>query len=108
MTGTLLWQSRSDITAPSAPTKLAIKGSGTGRTASWAGSTSSDRSFTVARLVEGDGTNANAASGIPLGAGAITSAALSSLTKGVRYTVLVFAVDTTGNVSTPAKLAVTG
>lgn len=108
MTGSLLWQERSDITSPRPATGLVVSGTGSSRTARWTTSTSTDRAFTVARLVEGTGANANAASGTALGSGSLTTAALGTLQHGVRYTVLVYTVDTSGNVSAPVTAAVTG
>lgn len=108
MTGTILWQSRSDTTAPKPPTNAAATRSGTARSVHWTASTSADTAFTMARLVEGDGTNATASSGTPLTGRTATSVALPALHSGVRYTVLIYAVNATGNASAPAKVAITG
>jgi hypothetical protein len=99
MTGKLLWQSRSDVTAPAAPPRVSI--SAAKHLVTWSRSTSSDAATTVARLVEGSGTGAGPSSGTPLYSGptATTSAALPTLASGEKYTVVVFAVDKAGNVS---------
>lgn len=99
--GRLQYQSRSDLTAPARPTKLAISGS----TVSWRASTSTDAVATIARLVEGSGRHAGTSSGIPLSAGTATHATLPTLKSGIRYTVAVFSVDKTGNVSAPTLLS---
>lgn len=106
MTGTLLWQSRSDTTAPNAVTGLAIS-SGSNPVASWKASTSSDVASMVARLVPGDGADATPTSGYSLTFGSATSAALPALNTGERYAVVVFAIDATGNVSSAATHPIT-
>ncbi|MFE4950564.1 fibronectin type III domain-containing protein [Leifsonia sp. NPDC056665] len=98
MTGVLLWHWRSDITPPAAPTAVAVSGSSP-RTASWRPSASTDVARTIARLVEGSGAAATPASGLPLSDGTATAATLPALQSNERYTVVVFAVDTSGNTS---------
>lgn len=98
MTGVLLWHWRSDITPPAAPTAVAVSGSSP-RTASWRPSASTDVARTIARLVEGTGAAATPASGYPLSDGTATSATLPALQNNERYSVVVFAVDTSGNTS---------
>ncbi|MCU1422022.1 MAG: hypothetical protein JWN36_1673 [Microbacteriaceae bacterium] len=105
MTGTFLWNYRSDTTAPNAPTGLTV-GSGAGATARWTASSSSDATHTIARLVAGDGSGATPLSGYALSGGTSTSVALPSVGAGA-YTVAVFAVDATGNASAPALAHVT-
>lgn len=99
LTGTLRWQARTDLTAPSAPGAVSVSGT----TASWTGSPSSDAVRTVARLVAGDGTGATPTSGWPIADGRQLTGALPAAASG-RYTVAVFAVDAAGNVS-PARTA---
>jgi hypothetical protein len=106
MTGTLLWQWRPDTTAPNAVTDLVVS-SGSSPVASWKASSSADVANTVARLVPGDGTNATPASGYPLTFGSATRATLPTLNTGERYTVVVFAVDSSGNVSAAATAPIT-
>jgi hypothetical protein len=101
MTATLLWHWRADTTAPAAPTAIAVSGSGT-QSASWHQSASPDVAYTIARLVEGDGIGVTAGSGIPIAAGSATSGVLPILAGDERYTVAVFAVDTSGNISPAA------
>lgn len=98
MTGVLLWHWRSDITPPAAPTAVAVSTTSP-RTASWHPSASTDVARTIARLVEGSGAAATPASGYPLSDGSATSAMLPALQNNERYTVVVFAVDTSGNTS---------
>ncbi|PYY47921.1 hypothetical protein DEJ03_04385 [Curtobacterium sp. MCLR17_043] len=95
--GTLQWQARSDVTAPAAPTGIRV-GSATPTKVKWTSSTSKDATSVVARLVQGDGAGATVQSGVPL---VVTgaSAAVPRLPTGQRYTIAVFAVDATGNVS---------
>ncbi|MFF9565198.1 fibronectin type III domain-containing protein [Leifsonia sp. NPDC014704] len=92
--GTLLWQSRSDVTPPPAPTGVTVSG----MTATWTPPASTDAVRTIARLVAGDGSNATPTSGWPLADGTGRQAQLPSAGAG-RYTVAVFAVDAAGNVS---------
>jgi len=102
MTGTLLWHYRPDLTPPSAPTALSVS---TGHV-SWKTSTSKDSSYVMARLVAGDGTAATPSNGIPLDVTG-SSAALPKLPSGERFTVALFDVDTSGNVSNVALKQVT-
>ena len=104
MTAHLLWQYRSDTTPPKTPTGIGISGS----TVHWIKSASSDAVESIARLVPGDGQDATPTSGYPLSAGSATSATLPRLTAGETYTVEVFAVDSTGNVSSPLQKTVVG
>jgi hypothetical protein len=103
MTGRLLWQQRSDTTAPSAPTGLRVA-SGAVR---WTASASKDAVGSIARLEPGT-TAGTPTSGLPLSIGTATSAALPALVRGQVYTVEVFAVDATGNVGSPATATVVG
>jgi hypothetical protein len=105
MTGTVLWQYRSDTTAPRHPTDVKIT-SGSTHKASWKKSTSKDASSTVARLVEGTGADATPTSGVPVSSGSATTATLPALQPGTRYTLMVFAIDKAGNVSSAAKASV--
>ena len=107
-TGRVQYNLRSDLTAPSRPTSLTVSGSGSSRSASWKRSTSGDQSYTVARLVPGTATNGNGTSGYAVYAGTGSWARLPAMKKGQRYTLHVFSVDKTGNVSAPATLAITG
>jgi hypothetical protein len=107
-TGRVQYNLRSDVSAPSRATSLRVSGTGASRTVSWSRSSSSDLAYTVARLVPGSGTNGNGTSGYAVYSGTGTSAALPAMRKGQRYTLHVFSVDKTGNVSAPATLAVTG
>ncbi|RKR73583.1 fibronectin type III domain-containing protein [Frondihabitans australicus] len=93
-TGSVLWQYRSDTTAPAATTALTVSST----KATWKASTSSDSSYVVARLVEGDGRGATVTSGTPLTVSG-ASAALPALQANEQYTVALFDVDTSGNVS---------
>ncbi|RFA22759.1 hypothetical protein B7R25_03930 [Subtercola boreus] len=110
MTGTLQYHNRTDVTPPASVTGVSVSG-GTGaatRTATWKASTASDTAFTVSRLVAGTGADATPTSGFALGANTLTSTPLPQLIAGQKYTVVVFAVDTAGNYSSPASLAITG
>jgi PKD repeat protein len=107
-TGRVQYNLRSDTAAPSRPSSLKVSGSGSSRTVSWSRSSSGDQAYTVARLVPGTGTNGNGTSGYAVYSGAGTSSALPAMKKGQRYTLHVFSVDKTGNISAPATLAVTG
>ncbi|WIE64887.1 choice-of-anchor D domain-containing protein [Curtobacterium sp. MCLR17_036] len=99
--GTLQWQARSDVTAPAAPTGVRVA-SATPTKVKWTSSASKDATSVVARLVQGDGAGATAQSGVPL---VVTgaSAAVPKLPTGQQYTIAVFAVDGTGNVSKAAS-----
>lgn len=99
-TGTLQWQARADVTAPAAPTSVAVSAT-TPRKVTWKASASEDAKSVVARLVQGSGTNASPQSGTPLTVTG-TSAAVPSVPTGQQYTVALFAVDATGNVSKAA------
>jgi PKD repeat protein len=107
-TGRVLYNLRSDTTAPSRPSSLKVSGSGSSRSVSWSRSGSSDLSYTVARLVPGTSTTANGTNGYAVYSGTGTSAGLPAMKKGQRYTLHVFSVDKTGNVSAPATIVVTG
>jgi hypothetical protein len=104
MTAHLLWQYRKDTTPPKSPTALGI----TGTTVHWTKSASSDAVESIARLVPGTGQAATPISGYALSSGSATSATLSSLNRGETYTIEVFAVDATGNVSSPLTKTVLG
>jgi Fibronectin type III domain len=106
LNGTLLWHWRTDTTAPNAPTSVAVTGTTT-RTSSWLASTSTDVAHTITRLVEGDGSAATPTSGYAVADGSATSAALPALQPNQQYTVLVYAVDASGNVSTPGSTSFT-
>ncbi|PZE92881.1 hypothetical protein DEI95_07945 [Curtobacterium sp. MCBD17_008] len=99
-TGTLKWQARSDATAPAAPTAVEVSATKP-RKVSWKASASRDAKSVVARLVQGTGAGATAQSGIPLTVSG-TTATVPSVHSGQQYTVLLFSVDTAGNVSKPA------
>ena len=100
MTGTLLWQLRSDAVAPTAPSGVTV-GSGSTPTISWKPSTSSDVAHTIARVSPGGASSVAILGGIPLSDGTATSATSPTLTAG-QYTAAVWAVDTSGNISAPA------
>lgn len=108
MTGTLLYRFRSDTTAPAAPTAVRVATSGSARVITWTRSSSADAVKSIARLVEGSGSGATATSGLPIAAGTGTTATLPALRAGRAYTVVVFAVDASGNTSAAGHLAVTG
>jgi hypothetical protein len=99
-TGTLQWQARADVTAPAAPTALTLS-SAVPKKVTWKASSSKDAKSVVARLVQGNGAGATPQSGTPLIVSG-TSAAVPSVPAGQQYTVILFAVDGTGNVSKPA------
>ena len=99
-TGTLQWQARADVTAPAAPTSVAVAATSP-RKVTWKASASKDAKSVVARLVQGSGANATPQSGTPLTVTG-TSAAVPSVPTGQQYTVALFAVDATGNVSKAA------
>lgn len=99
--GTLQWQARSDVTAPAAPTGVRVA-SATPTKVKWTSSVSKDAASVVARLVQGDGAGATAQSGVPLVVSG-ASAAVPKLPTGQRWTIVVFAVDGTGNVSKAAS-----
>jgi hypothetical protein len=104
MTAHLLWQYRSHTTPPKAPTGLGISGS----SVHWTKSASRDAVESIARLVPGTGQDATPTTGYALSGGSATSATLPILTPGESYTIEVFAVDATGNVSAAVKQAVIG
>ncbi|MBC7763413.1 MAG: hypothetical protein H7201_16825 [Candidatus Saccharibacteria bacterium] len=106
MFGTVLWHWKSDITAPAAPANVTVTGSST-RTVTWQGSSSSDVARTILRVVQGSGDRATPQSGYAVAVGASTSAVLPSLPSGANYTVVVFAVDQSGNVSSAASAHLT-
>jgi hypothetical protein len=60
----------------------------------------------IARLVPGTGQNATPTTGYALGSGSADSTTLPSLNPGETYTVEVFAVDASGNVSRPSTKTV--
>ncbi|WP_144713398.1 choice-of-anchor D domain-containing protein [Curtobacterium pusillum] len=99
-TGTLQWQARADVAAPAAPTAVAVSATSP-RKVTWKPSASKDAKSVVARLVQGSGANATPQSGTPLTVSG-TSAAVPSVPAGQQYTVALFAVDATGNVSKAA------
>ncbi|GAB3574657.1 hypothetical protein GCM10027406_05000 [Leifsonia lichenia] len=99
MTGTLLWQYRSDTTPPAAPTGLTV-GSGATPAVSWTASTSGDVGHTIVRVSPGSASTVGVLSGMAVADGTGTSATLPGLTPG-QYTVAVYAVDASGNVSAP-------
>ncbi|WP_182047547.1 choice-of-anchor D domain-containing protein [Curtobacterium sp. ME26] len=99
-TGILQWQARADVTAPAAPSSVAVSAAAP-RRVTWKASTSKDAKSVVARLVQGSGANVTPQSGTPLTVIG-TSAAVPSVPAGQQYTVAVFAVDATGNVSKAA------
>jgi hypothetical protein len=107
-TGRVLYNLRSDTTVPSRPSNLRMSGSGSTRTASWSRSSSSDQAYTVVRLVPGTGTNGNGTSGYAVYSGTGSSATLPPLKKGRQYTLHLFGVDKTGNVTAPRTLTFTG
>jgi hypothetical protein len=98
-TGTLQWQARADVTAPVAPTALTLSAA-VPKKVTWKASSSKDAKSVVARLVQGSGAGATPQSGTPLIVSG-TSAAVPSVPAGQQYTVVLFAVDGTGNVSKP-------
>jgi hypothetical protein len=106
MTGELRYQFRSDTKAPSAVTSL--QQNHTTRTMTWTPSASPDVAQTIARLVPGPGEGATPTSGYALAAGSMSSAKLPPLVPKQRYTVVVFAVDSAGNVSNSRTVAVIG
>ncbi|WIB79213.1 choice-of-anchor D domain-containing protein [Curtobacterium sp. MCPF17_002] len=99
-TGTLQWQARADLTAPAAPTAVTVSATSP-RKVTWKASTSKDAQSVVARLVQGTGAGATPQSGTPLIVSG-TSATVPAVPSGQQYTVALFAVDATGNVSKPA------
>jgi hypothetical protein len=104
MTAHLLWQYRSDTTPPKAPTGIGISGA----SVHWTKSASSDAVQSIARLVPGTGQDATPTTGYALSSGSATTATLPSLTSGETYTIEVFAVDATGNVSSPKTRTLLG
>ncbi|MDR6972794.1 fibronectin type III domain-containing protein [Leifsonia shinshuensis] len=100
MTGTLLWQLRSDSTAPTAPSGVTV-GAGSAPTVSWKPSPSTDVAHTIARISPGGASSVGILGGVPLSDSTATSATAPALTAG-QYTVALWAVDTSGNVSAPA------
>ncbi len=105
MTGTLLWQLRSDAVAPTAPSGVTV-GSGATPTISWKPSASSDVAHTIARVSPGGASAVSILGGVPVSDGSATSATSPRLTAG-QYTAAVWAVDTSGNVSAPATSSFT-
>ncbi|TCU48113.1 hypothetical protein EDF33_1021 [Curtobacterium sp. PhB146] len=99
-TGALQWQARADMTAPAAPTAVTVTATSPQKV-TWKASTSKDAKSVVARLVQGSGAGATLQSGTPLTVSG-TSATVPAVPSGQQYTVVLFAVDTTGNVSKPA------
>jgi hypothetical protein len=106
-TASLRWQVRTDVTAPT-PVKALSVSAGTTRTAKWVQSASKDTSYNVVRIIQGNGAGMTPQSGLSVKFGLATSAVLPALRKGVAYTVATFAVDPTGNVSSPALAHITG
>jgi hypothetical protein len=106
-TAQLRWQVRSDVTAPASTKSLSVS-SGATRTARWTQSTSKDTSYNDVRLIEGNGSGVTPEAGVSVKFGLTTSATLPALRKGVAYTVAVYAVDGTGNVSNPTLTHITG
>lgn len=104
MTARLLYQYRSDTTPPRAPSGISVSGS----TVRWTKSISADSVKSIARLFRGTGPNATPTTGYPLSAGTATSAPLPKLDSGQTYTIKIFAVDATGNVSRPETRTVIG
>jgi hypothetical protein len=104
MTARLLWQYRSDTTPPLPPTGIGISGA----SVRWTKSASGDAVESIARLVAGTGQDATPTTGYALSSGSATSATLPALTHGETYTIEVFAVDATGNVSRPQTKTLLG
>jgi hypothetical protein len=104
MTAHLLWQYRGDTTPPKSPTGIAVSGS----SVHWTTSASSDAVGSIARLVAGTGQDATPTTGYALSSGSATTANLPALSSGETYTIVVFAVDATGNVSSPSTKSVLG
>ncbi|GIG29467.1 hypothetical protein [Cellulomonas marina] len=102
----LRFRDRDDLRAPAPPTGLTLVEVGGTRTVTWAPSASGDLAATVARLVPGDGDDAAPTSGLPLAAGRTPSTVLPALPADEQWTVVVFAVDTAGNVSPGSRLPV--
>ncbi|MGH1549673.1 fibronectin type III domain-containing protein [Leifsonia poae] len=100
MTGTLLWQLRSDAVSPAAPSGVTV-GAGSAPAISWKPSPSSDVTHTIARVSPGGASTVGVLSGVALSDGTATSATSPTLTAG-QYTAAVWAVDGSGNVSAPA------
>jgi hypothetical protein len=104
MTARLLFQYRSDTTPPRAPTAASVSGS----SLRWTKSASTDALTSIARLFRGTGPNATPTTGYPISGGSATSATLPKLDSGQTYTIKIFAVDGTGNVSSPLSKTVIG
>lgn len=94
----LQWQARPDARAPAPVSGLAITGTGPLR-ASWQPSASKDASHVMARLVQGNGRGATPSTGRPLPVTTGTSVGLPAVPLGKQYSVVLFVVDTSGNVS---------
>lgn len=99
--GQLQWQDRDDTTPPTTPSNLRIVNG----KARWKNSPARDYASTVARVLPGAGSDGLPVNGYPVSSGRATSAALPRLANGHNYTLLVWSVDKTGNVSAPATLA---
>lgn len=106
MTGSLLYHWRSDVTAPSAATAVQVSTTAP-RTVTWAKSASGDVATTIVRVFPGS-VAGTATTGLPAAGRSATSAVLPVLRSGQRYTVGVFSVDTSGNVSKAATSAIVG
>ena len=102
--GRLRWQVRADVRAPVRPTALRRVGA----VARWVRSTSHDQAGTIVRVVPGSGRGATPASGLAVGSGGATSGALPRLVRGAHYSLVAFAVDETGNVSSARVVHLTG
>lgn len=99
VTGELLWRSRTDVTAPRGASPVSVSTTGTPKV-TWGKSSSGDAATTIVRLVPGDGTGATPTSGSAVAASsAAGSATIAGLPAGRQYSVMVWVVDRTGNVS---------
>lgn len=99
--GKLRYQDRKDTSAPKRATKLRLED---GRLR-WTRSTSKDLATTIVRVDRGK--RFKPTRGLAVSEGSAQSAALPRLQSGLPYTVAVFSVDKTGNVSSPRTLRVT-
>ncbi len=99
VTGELLWRYRSDVTAPRGASPVTVSTAGT-PTVTWGTSSSSDAATTIVRLVPGDGSGATPTSGAAVATSSTAgSATIAGLPTGRQYSVMVWVVDRTGNVS---------
>lgn len=97
-TSSLQWQARADAKAPSPVSELTLSATAP-RQATWKASPSKDLSYVIARLVQGNGAGATPSTGRTLAVNGGTSAVLPAVPAGQQYSVVLFAVDTSGNVS---------